>query len=646
VEPRVAYLFARYPVPSQTFCDSEILALEALGLSLEIQATSPPRSTFRHERLARLRAETCYLPPGRILRSHELRAKRWPPDGVAEHARRHPDHAVATRARHALALADALRRRGVAHVHAHFAGHAAHVAYLMKAISGISYSFTAHAQDFMVDLDSESLLGELCGEAEFVVAVSDWSRDLLRQTCPDSADRILRIYNGIDPSDFSEPAALGERERPHIVSIGRLIEFKGFHHLIAACAELDRRGVAFECTLVGEGPWRERLEAQVAEAGLQERVHFAGLLTLEEVKRTLREADVFALGSVVDQIGACDVLPTVILEAMATGLPVVSTTLAGVPEMVEDGVTGLLAPPGDAHRLADALAGMLGSRDLRRGMGEAGRKRVAEHFASAHTAPVLRERLLAAATRPGAPVPPAPPAVAWWIDQWPPRRSERLDREMRHLARTRPDLPILAGHLDERFEPTARGADLALATHVELLPDGIVLESGWLADPELRERVHELRAELPSFFGGEEFYQAARRAAHLIGLLRRRGIRSLHAARATGILVAWLAKRLDPGLCVSFALDRRSAGSRRAYARLCRSLDLGAVSDDLLFQTIRDECGDEIPLVTPIPAPPGGLPRLPPLRPIAGWLSPAKGPQLERGITLDGWLERLTGRTS
>ena len=642
MEPRVAYLFARYPVPSQTFCDSEMLALEELGLSLEIHATSPPRSTFRHERLALLAAEACYLPPGKLLRSHELKAPGWPPQWVQDHAARYPDHSVPAKARHALALAAILERRGVAHVHAHFSGHAAHVAHLLAKLSDISYSFTAHAQDFMVDLGSPKLLRDLCSEARFVVAVSDWSRDLLRESCPESAERIIRIYNGIEPADFSFDTAPPERECPRIVSIGRLIEFKGFHHLIAACEKLHARSIPFECTLVGDGPWRERLEAQVAAAGLESRVRFAGLLTLDEVKRTLQESDVFALASIVDEKGACDVLPTVILEAMATGLPVVSTTLAGVPEMVEDGVTGVLAEPGDERGLADALSQVLGSHDLRTSMGLAGRDRVVEHFASQRTAPDLRERLLAAATRPGAAVPPPAPAVAWWIDRWPPRKGERLERELRHLTRNHPDVPLLVGELAGTFEPTGRGADTSLATHIELLPDGVVLESEWLADPGLRDRVDALRTELPSFFSGEECYASARRAAHLVLLLRRRGIRRLHAARATGILVAWLVKRLDPDLRVSFTLDRRSAGSRRAFARLCRDLDLGAVSDDLLFQTVRDECGDALPLVTPIPAPPGGLPALPPLRPIAGWLRPAQGPQLERGVGFDAWLGRLS----
>ena len=642
--PRIAYLFARYPVPSQTFCDGEILALEALGLDLEIVATSAPRTTFRHERLAEVRAPVTYLPPQKILRAHELVAERqgrFPTALLADQEQRHGDVApVRTRVRHALALSQALIARGVAHVHAHFAGHAAHVARLVHGITGIPYSFTAHAQDFMVDVASEELLRELCREAAFVVAVSDWSRTRLQQTCPEASERILRVYNGIEPEDFAAPALHEGHGVPRIVSVGRLIEFKGFHHLIGACGLLRQRGVDFECTLIGDGPWRERLEALAAEAGVASQVHFAGLQSLETVKRTLRESDVFALASVVDGEGACDVLPTVILEAMATGLPVASTRLVGIPEMVEHEVTGLLAEPGDEVGLADALERLLASRDLRRSLGEAGRKRVPERFASTRTAPALQERLLASAANYDPPTPAAPTRVAWLVETWPPRPEERLDAELRFLRTAAPDVAVLACRMDPSFEPTGRGADLEGAAHMELLPDGIVLEAELRADPGRAAELDALRADLPSWFAGEDYYREARRALAVLGIVRRRGVRHLHAARATSMLCAWIAKRLDPELRTSFALDRRTAGSRRAFARLARDLDFGAVADDLLFGTVRKECGDDLPLVTPIPGPPG-RPHRRPLRPLRGWYAPARGPALERGVALDAWIERL-----
>jgi glycosyltransferase involved in cell wall biosynthesis len=645
--PRVAYLFARYPIPSQTFCDTEMLALEALGLELEIDATSPPKITFRHERLAKLRAELHVLPPARIVRAHALlaeRAGRFPLDLVADYDGRHGrDAGGRTLARQALALAPGLERRGVAHVHAHFASHAAKVALFLKRVAGFPYSLTAHAQDFMVDLGSDDLLRELAREAEFVVAVSDWSRDRLREICPDSADEIVRVYNGIDPEEFPDRAPLAETARPRILSVARLIEFKGFHHLIDACAELRRRGREFACTIVGEGPWRGLLEQRIRERGLEGVVELAGLRTQDEVKRLLLASDVFALASIVDSKGACDVLPTVILEAMACGLPVVSTRLAGVPELVAEGVNGFLAEPGDAAGLADALERTLADRELRRSLGEAGRKRLEERFASARSAPALYERFVASAARsPKRPRGAKPrPAFAVLADRWPPRAREALDAELRELAERYPEVPILVGALAERFEPTARGADLALATRLEVLPDGIVLEAAWLADATARAAVDALRERVPGFFSGEDYYREARRALWIAGLLRRRGIGHLHAARATALLCAWLVKQLEPGLRVSFALDRRSAASRRASARLCCDLDFGAVSDDLLFETVRAECGDALPLVTPLPRPRGARPALPPLRPLRGWLRPAQGPNLERDVPFDAWIERL-----
>jgi hypothetical protein len=315
--------------------------------------------------------------------------------------------------------------------------------------------------------------------------------------------------------------------------------------------------------------------------------------------------------------------------------------VAGVPELVEAGATGFLAEPGDALGFAAALDQVLASRELRRSLGEAGRKRLEERFASERSAPALRERFLASAARSPHRSHGVRPAArfAWLAPRWPADESG-LDRELREVAARHPEAPILVAALDERFEPTARRADLALATHLELLPDGIVLEAGWLADAAARERIDALREQVPSFFSGEDYYREARRALWIADALTRRSIGHLHAARAGALLCAWLVKQLC-GVRVSFALDRRGAASRRAYARLCRDLDFGAVSDDLLFETIRAECGEALPLVAPLPRPRGAPPALPPFRPLRGWLRPAQGPNLERGVSLEAWLARI-----
>src|SRR5215216_302433 len=317
---RLGYLYSRYPVISQTFCDAEMLALERLGLELVIGSVYPPLTTLRHEHIACLRAPIHYAPPQEILAILEKTAQasgRWPSGLVRQHEQEYGPRAKAElRARNALYLADFFARNGVDHVHVHFANRAAHTAVFLKEISGIPFSVTAHGQDFMKDLGSDDLLREICAAAEFVAAETDYSRDLLRARCPDSAAKIHRVYNGIDLERFPTPhdetarhhrsdeAVVAPYHVPHIVSVGRLVAFKGFEHLIDACAELARRGFNFTCHIIGDGPLRETLKARIEKLNLSSRINLLGSLSQNAVLQELRNADVFALASVTDTQGA------------------------------------------------------------------------------------------------------------------------------------------------------------------------------------------------------------------------------------------------------------------------------------------------------------------------------------------------------
>jgi glycosyltransferase involved in cell wall biosynthesis len=263
----------------------------------------------------------------------------------------------------------------------------------VKAVSGIPFSMTAHGQDFMSDLGNDELLRELCASAEFVGAETDFSRDLLAARCPESRSKIFRVYNGIDLSRFPKPET-DQRSAAAIrfLSVGRLVPFKGFDILIDACAELQKRGINFDCEIIGDGALREELEERASRQNLGERIHFAGEQSQNYVRAALRDCDVFVLASAPDERGASDIFPTVIAEAMATGKPVVSTTVAGIPELVANGENGLLVPPRDARALADAMEQFARDENLRGDFGRAGRFRIEQKFTIEKTIEPLLER--------------------------------------------------------------------------------------------------------------------------------------------------------------------------------------------------------------------------------------------------------------
>src|SRR5262249_36368794 len=386
---RLGYLYSRYPVISQTFCDAEMLALERLGLDLTIGSVYPPLTSLRHEHISCLRAPIHYAPPQEILKISEKKSKiagKWPRNLVERHDERYgPAVKAEQRARNALYFADFFGRNGVHHVHVHFANRAAHTAVFLKEISGLPFSVTAHGQDFMKDLGSDDLLREICAAAEFVAAETDYSRHLLCQRCPDSAAKIHRIYNGIDLDRFPAPSFATMNHVQRIISIEGAVELKGFEYLIDGCAELARRGFDFGCDIIGDGPLRDRLRLKVVSLNLSSRINLHGSLSQRAVLEKLQIADIFALASVTDAEGASDVFPTVIVEAMASARPVVSTRLAGISESVIDGETGLLVSPADTTALTEALQKLLCDRELRVRYGCAGRARIEQHFRIEHT---------------------------------------------------------------------------------------------------------------------------------------------------------------------------------------------------------------------------------------------------------------------
>lgn len=568
----VAYLFSRHPVVTQTFSDSEMLALEELGMKLTVGSLRPPLNTFRHERLNRLRAEVHYLPPQGVL-------ERLPiPAPMEELAARH----AATYGgfdpllvREAAWFERIFRREGVQHVHVHFANRATWAALFLRA-AGFSFSFTAHAQDFLVSLGSHELLGEMAAGSEFVIAVSDYSQRVLRQLCPRSAEKIRRVHNGIRPTEFLSAVDFPRRQicppAPlRILSIGNLVEFKGFHHLIEAVRRLREQDVPVQLDIVGEGDWREALQRQVREAGLRDHVFLRGVLTQDQIKRRLAASDVFALACCIDQRGRTDMLPTVIMEAMAASLPVVSTRLVAVPEMVEDGRTGFLVSPASPHELAEALRTLAADPQLRRRLGEAGRQKCEECFSLDQTAAEVKALFESVSLR-LVREPAAPPSTLLLAERWHPLLATAEGAAAPAgarllLAREDGEPPELAGEA------------------IRYLPDAMVLESYWANEHPAVEECLRLFPQLhPS--DGEEYFRQARRAVWTADLIRRRAVRHVHAADAGALLWAWLLRKLT-GVHASFALEAAPPLRPDVLSTLLLDFPAGAFLDGGVPEEVR-----------------------------------------------------------
>lgn len=389
--PRVVYLFERFPSFSQTFCYREVAELDRQGVKIDIYSIRKPRDEPPQDWDRDLVDCVQYLPEEAELTrgiDDALRKKELPKE-VADSVKEWGRRSDFLRLYQAIHVGSRLQKSRVDRVHAHFAGMAARTAYWINRFFGIPFSFTAHANDIFAPAEFEVGLEKLIGAARAVVAVSEYSANFLKERFPQDAAKIHRVYNGLDLSkfkhtDFSNPV-------PTIIAVGRLIGKKGFVDLVQACGLLKKCGRDFRCEIIGEGPLEDELRARIGELDLTTRVSLAGPKTQQEIVERLASARVFVLPSVIDPDGARDNLPTAIMEAMAAGLPVVSTFVGGIPEMVAHGETGFLVQPGDATSLADAIELVIIDLALARKLGARGRERAEELFSIEKNVRELRE---------------------------------------------------------------------------------------------------------------------------------------------------------------------------------------------------------------------------------------------------------------
>lgn len=273
-------------------------------------------------------------------------------------------------------------RRRVVHVHAHWATHPALAALVIHRLCGLPYTVTGHAHDIYA---RTTMLCPKLRAARAVVTISEFNRRHLAQRCPEVADRITVVHCGIEPDRYAQAAraraaAEGDGMTVRLICVAALRPFKGHAVLLDAVARVVADGADVHLDVVGDGPEAGALRRRATGLGIADRVRWWGHVPSDRIPGILAEADIAVLASVVAPDGRTDGIPVALMEAMAAGLPAVASDVTGVSELVIDGVTGLLVPPGDPDALARAIGRLAADPDLRRRLGTAAREHVLAGF--------------------------------------------------------------------------------------------------------------------------------------------------------------------------------------------------------------------------------------------------------------------------
>lgn len=379
----IVYVVSRFPTVTETFVVNEWLRM-ASRFRMSLVSLVRSREEPVHPETRAVLASTHFVPSlaASTLRAHARGLARGPGRYLRTLAHvvvRSPGSPMGGRLKGAVSfwkavrIAELVTEAGAQHLHAHFANHPATAAWVVHRLTGLPYSFTAHANDLFA---GPALLDEKLRAAAFVAVISDYNRTYLAERLP-GAGRVEVVHCGVDTGQLP----FVQRTRAErILCVGRLVETKGQADLLHALASVCRDHPQLRLDLVGEGPDLDRLRKLVRSLGLEERVRFRGVLSSEQVRAEMTACDVFVLAARPHPSGRMDGIPVALMEAMATGAPTVSTRLSGIPELVVDGVTGLVVDPGDREALAGALRRLVEDPELRARLAVAARRHVEERF--------------------------------------------------------------------------------------------------------------------------------------------------------------------------------------------------------------------------------------------------------------------------
>jgi glycosyltransferase involved in cell wall biosynthesis len=386
----LAYIIGTYPLLTTTFIDREVQALREMGRSIQILSIRrPPDHVSVMEKYREAQNNIIYLLPvvwAKFILAHLHFASFRPYVYFKLLAylltRAHPRFVLRLKTllhfAEGVYAAHLLRKSRPDHVHAHFIDRAATVALCVSRLLKVSYSLTAHANDIYIE---PVLVNEKIGESKFTVTVSEFNKAFLLKHYPGlDLAKIFVLHPWVDLSRFQPPKTRASCSRLRILSVGRLVEKKGHRYLIEACHCLQKDGLDFDCHIIGDGPLRSDLQAMVTQRNLADRIHLMGGQPQEEILIRLSRVDVFVLPCVIAKDGDRDGMPVALAEAMAMEVPVISTDVAGIREVVRPGA-GYLVPPKDSVALAEVLKTVkFTSVNERVKMGRHGRAVIAEEF--------------------------------------------------------------------------------------------------------------------------------------------------------------------------------------------------------------------------------------------------------------------------
>ena len=391
-KPVLGMILKGYPRISETFISNEIRLLEKQGFSIRLFSMRRPREHFSHDSVKKIQAGVDYLPETLLLPLprflyHNVKLLLKTPRtylGAVQTAvrrlRRTRQPATLKHLLQAGYLVDRLLPAGgVSHFHAHFAHSPTSVAMFASQLSGIPFSFTAHAKDIYTSHPAQ--LREKILRARFVVTCTEYNRRRLADIAPYCRTPILRIYHGIDIDLFNHHFDKPAPAPPYnILTVARLTAKKGLPTIFAALRRLLDQGIALHHTLIGDGEDRKKILSLIDQMGLKETTSWLGTQPHAVVLQHYRRADLFVLGCEIASNGDRDGIPNVFLECMAMGVPIVATDVSAIPELIQDSITGLLVPPRQPGIMAQAMHRLLTDTGLRQSLVTAARERVARDF--------------------------------------------------------------------------------------------------------------------------------------------------------------------------------------------------------------------------------------------------------------------------